>query len=370
MFHIVLTGGPSAGKSQSLSKVFKFLTEKRNWNVFIVPETATELLANGIRPCEQLSLVEFQNFVLDKQLAKDQLYGQLSNYFDTNKTVIIYDRGIMDQLAYCTKSELENMLKRHNLTIADVMNKYDCVIHMVTAADGAEEFYEWNGSGKECKNAVRSESPEEARIADKKTLNAWVGHPHLRVVDNSTDFSTKVNKVIQEICSVLGEPVPMEIERKYLIKMPSKETLDNIEFCSKNSIIQTYLKSEDGVERRVRQRGTKEDGYNFYYTEKKSVANGTREENEYKITQQEYTNYLMEADIKLHQISKERYCFVYKNQYFEMDIYPFSEEYAIVEIELNSMEDKVELPPFLDIVKEVTDEEKYKNYSLAKTLSF
>ena len=370
MYHIVLTGGPSAGKSQSLSRIFKILTEKRGYSVLIVPETATELILNGVVPGKNLSLLDFQEIVLDKQIAKDKLYEKIATYYDPDKTIILYDRGIMDQLAYCSRGELEKLLKERNLTFAEVMNKYDGVIHMVTAADGAVEFYEWNGSGKECANAARSESPEEAIIADRKTMNAWVGHPHLRVIDNSTDFSEKVNRVVQEIFSILGEPVPTEVERKFLIKKPTVELLENIEFISKNNIIQTYLLcKENGTERRVRQRGSKEEGYNFYYTEKTDISNGERFENEYKISSREYTNYLMEADTRLHQISKERYCFVYHNQYFELDIYPFSDDYAILEIELNNINEEVVFPPFIEFVKEVTDDKKYRNSSLAKNLT-
>ena len=51
-----------------------------------------------------------------------------------------------------------------------------------------------------------------------------------------------------------------------------------------------------------------------------------------------------------------------------MDIYPFSDEYAIVEIELNDINENIKLPP-LDFIKDVTDDNKYKNFSLAKTLS-
>ena len=371
MFHIVLTGGPSAGKSQSLTRIFKVLTEKRGWTVLVVPETATECILNGIRPGKEISMLDFQEIILDKQLAKDALYERVSKFFNPDKTVIIYDRGIMDQLAYCSKKDLERMLKERGLSISEVMSKYDGVIHMITAADGAVEFYEWNGSGKDCANAARSETPEEAIVADRKTMNAWVGHPHLRVVDNSTDFSTKINRVIDEIFNILGEPAPKEIERKFLIKKPSAEVLNSLEFSSKNNIIQTYLKTTiPGTERRVRQRGNSEDGYNFYYTEKTDIKNGERQELEYKITRKEYTNYLIEADTNLHQISKERFCFLYKNQYFELDIYPFSEEYAILEIELSNLSDNVEIPPFIEVVKEVTDDKDYRNNSLAQNLKF
>lgn len=370
MYHIVLTGGPCAGKSQSLSKIFKYFTEKRNWNVFIVPETATELLANGITPNKDLSMVKFQEFILDKQLAKDNLYIKIASHYNTDKTIILYDRGILDQLAYCSRNELEQMLKERNLSFSEIISKYDCVIHLTTAAKGAVEFYEWSGSGKECNNSARRETPEEAIDKDEKTLKAWVGHPHLRVIDNSTDFQTKIDRVIEEICSVIGEPTPTEIEKKFLIEKPNIDILNSLDYISENSIIQTYLKSDNSVERRVRQRGREKDGYNFYYTEKKEISGEVREEKEYKISSQEYTNYLIEADTSLHQISKIRYCFIYENQYFELDIYPFSDKYAILEIELKTQNEEVKLPPFIKVIKEVTDDKKYKNHALAKTLSF
>ena len=79
---------------------------------------------------------------------------------------------------------------------------------------------------------------------------------------------------------------------------------------TKVNIIQTYLNSSDDVERRVRQRGL--DGvYSYYYTEKRGKGL-SRVEVEKKISKEEYLDYLMDADTKLHQIRKDRYCFVYK----------------------------------------------------------
>ena len=51
-----------------------------------------------------------------------------------------------------------------------------------------------------------------------------------------------------------------------------------------------------------------------------------------------------------------------------MDIYPFSDEYAIIEIELNDINEVVKLPP-LDFIKDVTDNKNYSNYALAQSLS-
>ena len=159
----------------------------------------------------------------------------------------------------------------HNLPIAGTANQhrqqqyerskycYDAVFHLVTAAKGAEEFY------TKTNNLARLETIEEARIADDKTLAAWAGHPHLRVIDNSVNFADKIKNLNKEISAFLGEPEPHEIERKFLIKMPNLTNTNN-NTIKKIEIIQTYLTSENpNEELRIRQRGL---GKSFVYTEK------------------------------------------------------------------------------------------------------
>ena len=372
MLKVVLTGGPCAGKSEALSKLTQIL-EERSYKIVTVYEAASALILNGIKPSEEIPMEEFQNFVLDMQLSNEELFNKVANYHNDDKVIVFYDRGVMDSCAYVDKDYVfKNMLENRGLTFADIYSRYDAVLHLVTAADGAEKFYQWNDPTKEDvgNNAARSESPEEARIKDKKTLDAWIGHPHLRVFDNSTDFNGKINRIVEEVFALLGEPTPKEIERKFLIKKPTKEEIASLGCISETNIIQTYLKKDDNVaERRIRQRGNKKNGFSFYYTEKTDISSGVRIENERKITPDEYLQFLTEADTTLHQISKTRYCFVYDKQYFEMDIYPFNDEYAIIEIELNDINDKINFPP-LTFVKEVTEDISFRNYSLAKTLSF
>ena len=70
-------------------------------------------------------------------------------------------------------------------------------------------------------NKARFENLEQARIADKRTRDAWIGPPHMRIVDNSTNFKGKIDRLIQEVFATMGVPVPVEIERKFLIKLPT-----------------------------------------------------------------------------------------------------------------------------------------------------
>ena len=76
---------------------------------------------------------------------------------------------------------------------------------------------------------------------------------------------------------------------------------------------------------------------------------------------------LMDANTDINQIRKTRYCVVYNNQYIEIDIYPFSKDKAILEIELNHEQQDIDLPPFIEVIKEVTDDDYYKNINLATT---
>jgi len=357
-FEFVLTGGPCAGKTTALSVLEQALTA-RGYKVMIVPETATELINSGITPWELTQNV-FQDMVLSRSFHKEEMVSRAAwrSAEHSNKNVVIfYDRGIMDGKAYTEHTAFKEMLHEYGYTETEARDRYDAIFHLVTAADGAEESYTL------ANNKARTETPEQARAADLRTRNAWVGHPHLRVIDNSTPFKEKIDRLIKEVFSVMGLPVPIEIERKYLIEKPHLSMLEFNEGVVKTSILQTYLKTTTpGVERRVRQRG---DGssFSYYYTEKITLSDLSRQETERKITVQEYLAFLLEGEKK---IRKDRYCFIYGNQYFELDIYPDWGNEAILEIELTEETQEVDIPNWIRVIREVTDDPNYKNVNLAK----
>ncbi len=160
-----------------------------------------------------------------------------------------------------------------------------------------------------------------------------------------------------------------EIERKFLINSVDKLTLHK--HIGRNigeaQIEQIYLTANEG-ERRIRKKA-KDGNTVYFYTEKLSISGLKRIENERQITEDEYLNFLSEADFTLSPIRKTRYTFNYKSQFFELDVYEFSSTKAILEIELQSESTPVKLPEFIQVIKEVTYDKAYKNHSLAKTLS-
>lgn len=357
---IVLTGGPCAGKTTALTWVNNYFS-KRGYTVLVVPETATELISNGVAPWTCNTNYDYQTFQVKLQKEKEDIFEDAARTMKNNKILIVCDRGVLDNKAYMTDIEFKKILKDLNTTLIRERDSYDAVFHLVTAAKGKENIYTCTN------NVARTESIAEARELDDKIISSWTGHPHFRIIDNSTEFEQKLERLLKEITVFLGEPEPFEIERKYLIKYPNIKVLEEMPNCTKVDITQTYLKSTDDVERRVRARGIDGD-YLYYLTEKKKVTNLKRVEVERKLTQDEYLRLLMEADNKLHTIHKTRYCLTENNQYFEIDIYPEWDDKAIMEIELSSEDEEIKIPKFIKIIKEVTDDNKYLNHEMAKEM--
>ncbi len=141
--------------------------------------------------------------------------------------------------------------------------------------------------------------------------------------------------------------------------------LDKVPNCQRVEIIQTYLTAPEGEESRVRQRGI--DGHYIYsQTTKRKITEMKRVEVERRLSKDEYLRLLMDADPACRPIRKTRYCLTFDNQYFEIDVYPFWKEKAIMEIELSDETAEIRFPEQIKVIKEVTDDASYKNASLAR----
>lgn len=353
-------GGPCAGKTTAMSWIQNAFTE-RGYRVLFVPETATELITGGVSPSTCGSNLDYQCCQMILQAEKEKIFLDAASTMKDEKILIVCDRGLMDNKAYMTNAEYQIVLDRMHTDEVSIRDRYDAVFHLVSAANGAPEIYAKNKEN----NPARSESIDQAVELDNKLIQSWTGHPHLRVIDNSTSFEEKMKRLVSEISCFLGEPEPYEIERKFLIEHPDIALLEKQPNCQKVEIIQTYLRSDENEEIRIRQRGA-QGSYIYFKTVKKYVTPTTRVELEERLSEKEYLKLLMEADTSMHQIRKTRYCLSENGQYFEIDLYPFWKDQAIVEIELLSEEQEIQLPGFLHVIKEVTDDDSYKNASLAR----
>ncbi len=356
---IVVTGGPSGGKTTALSWIQNAFT-KLGYTVLVVPETATEFISGGVAPWTCGSNLDYQKCQMRLQLEKERLFERAARTMKAAKILIVCDRGAMDNRAYMDDEEFAEVLLEIGQTESELLNSYDAVFHLETAAKGAQRFYTIEN------NKARTETPEQAIEVDDKLIRAWNGHSHLRVIDNSTDFYEKLKKLIAEMRLFLGEPAPYKIKRKYLIEYPDTQTLDALPNCRKVEIFQTYLHSKNGDELRIRERI--DNGNPVYYkTQRHYITGMKRIELEENLSRGEYLQLLKDADPSMHPIHKTRYCLTHENQYFEIDVFPFWLDKAIAEIELNDENEEIRFPEQMKIFKEVTDDENYKNASLART---
>lgn len=358
---IVLTGGPAAGKTTLISRILKEFKREDGWRVITVPETATELISGfGIKPFDScVTMEQFQYFVIDDQLHKERLALKAAQTVAEERIIIIYDRAVIDDKAYITDEQFKTTLSYFGKNEQEILAGYDAVLHLVTCAKGAEFAYNYG-------NAARSESIDKAREMDDLTLRAWSGHPNLFVVDNAVNFEDKINRAIARIYQVIGQEAPEAEKRKYLIETPDIALLTARYGASPVEMMQTYLVPVNpNAERRVRQQRSG-DGYLYFYTEKRRGEDGSAWVTERPIAEREYVSLLMESDISLHPVRKTKYRFAYRSRRMEIDVYPFSDQRAILFVYGSPLQPE-ELPDELRIITDVTGNAEYKNRRLAAT---
>lgn len=158
----------------------------------------------------------------------------------------------------------------------------------------------------------------------------------------------------------------IETERKFLIEYPNIEELSSLPNVRVIHIMQIYLRSRDADEdRRIRR--SEECGKVVYtYTVKRRISALSRTEDECEISVADYIKLLETADGAFSPIIKTRVCIPYREHVTEVDIYEGITDFAIAEIEMESEDEVVSLPPCLSLIREVTGEWEYTNRALAR----
>lgn len=193
---IVITGGPCGGKTTGLEWIRKAFTEK-GYTVLFVPESATELINSGVAPWTCSSNIEFQKCLMELQLAEEKVYAYAAGTMASDRVLIVCDRGALGNKAYMSREEFDEVMSFVNSSEEELLATYDAVFHLVTAAKGAESFY------TTANNSARTESLEEAAALDESLVKAWEKHPYHRIIDNSTGFEEKMQRLVDDITDFL-----------------------------------------------------------------------------------------------------------------------------------------------------------------------
>ena len=357
---IVLTGGPCAGKTTALVKIVEYFSGM-GYKVFTIPEVPTLFSIGGwnyLTPNRQL-YYQGERAILETQLALEDQFMALAEVC-TKPVLIVCDRGALDISAYIKPEEWEEITQMAGSDSESLRKRYDAVLHLVSAADGAEQYY------TTATNAPRYEKADEeglrlARELDKKVINAWSGHSHLRVINNHDDFNAKLSRVIQEISNVLGLPLPVEKERLYKV-----EVIGEIPGAIESQITQTYLVAEPGCEVRLRRREWSRGKVVNVHRSKKQISETQVIETERQVDNNLYEQMLQQADPYRSTIKKRRQSFIWKGQHFEIDTFlePVS-DLVILQSKGVAEQESVKFPPFVKVLEDVTGNVRYYNYHIA-----
>uniref|UniRef100_A0A7S0P2L2 NadR/Ttd14 AAA domain-containing protein n=1 Tax=Calcidiscus leptoporus TaxID=127549 RepID=A0A7S0P2L2_9EUKA len=201
VIRIVLTGGPCGGKSSSLAPLMES-AKREGFDVYCAPEIATMVFNCGFSfptpddPRVEEKILAFQTAVFKLQLQLERSMTLIAA--STGRpSIIIFDRGLLDGKAYMSGESWTQLLHdvahdgRDVVLLGEdvseeyILHRYDGVIHLVTAADGAEAFYKHRETQDDQGNIVfRRESAAQAIEQDRRTRECWADHPQLVVVRN------------------------------------------------------------------------------------------------------------------------------------------------------------------------------------------
>jgi len=210
---IALTGGPCAGKSSILQGLASAVT-LQGFDVYLVPEVPTILQTSGCKfPVHgtetEMFTFDLNVFKMRRQL-EDAVHEVAAHEEGTN-AVIFLDRGLLDGKAYVSDSQWEEILSKTGLNEEAILDRYDGVIHLVTSANGAAQFYRWNGDGKgpitdDFGTVVdRCEPPNVAIEKDDVLQKHWEKHPNRFIAYNDEGgFLKKLVGSIKWVTDLLG----------------------------------------------------------------------------------------------------------------------------------------------------------------------
>ncbi|KAM3138809.1 hypothetical protein pb186bvf_009012 [Paramecium bursaria] len=320
IFKVCLTGGPCGGKTSGLS----YLTEKfreRGFDVYVVPEAATLIFQGGgminLAQFSEEQIIQFQASLLRLQMALEHTFTSLAQIDRSKPTIIFCDRGLMDGSAYMEPQVWSQMLQ--DLELNEVMirdKRYDLVVHLVTAADGAEQYYSKD-------NAARHEGLENAIQQDRKTQSAWIGHPNFKIIDNQKqdEFVGKLKRLYNSVARSVGLAFEQSNEQKiYLLQCHNFDIQlpTNIKFQI-FEIKKIYLEYnvQDGENIKLLRR---KQGPQKVYIQKIKQVRGHKVLRQICsiINRKQYM--IKKSSQNSPSIKMKRICFVYEGSYYKLDL--------------------------------------------------
>ncbi len=194
MKSILITGGACAGKTTSLKLIENYIKEK-GYKVIIINEVPTDLINNGIS-YEKMGKFEFIELIIKTQINNEENY--FKKYSNEENTIIIFDGSPIDSLKFISEYELESILKKYDLSIDKIINRYDAIIFLQTIAKKYPELYSNDN------NIARLTDVNLAIERSDRLEEYYKKFGKTSIIECEEDISIKENNVIKAVERLIG----------------------------------------------------------------------------------------------------------------------------------------------------------------------
>merc|ERR1712200_202491 len=234
-------------------------------------------------------------------------------------------------------------------------NRYNHVVHLQSAAIGAEKFYTTED------HTARFEGLELARERDNRAMEAWRDHPYVDIIDNRSDFDSKINRLVDLVVKRIGINVGDRFKAnsrkvKFVVSGLCPDSDFPVKFTD-FQVVHHYLHSaQKEFQTRLRKR-VRNGRATYTFTVRKPELQGQTVEVKQPVSQRDYNNLLAHRD---------------DNQQYQLDIYRapcHSRCQGLVLLEtfttLPDDELMASLPPFLRVKRNTTGDPAFSMYNLS-----
>ena len=374
IYLVAVTGGPCAGKTTALMNITENFS--MNYKVFSVPEMATIAINGGVNLVPNKPLSERKH--LAKQFIKNVI--SMENYFieaakvEKSDVLILCDRGVMDIKAYIEYEAFDEILQELEYTEDQMTSeRYDLVCHMVTVADGYEEFYQLKN------NRARSETPAQARDLDKTIQEVWMNHQNFRIQSAQSLFDNKIDDIYSAIANLLKMDSSYQMSEKYL--QPNDLNIEELQpnETNKASFYEkiNYLIHNDGIQSvYIKERINNQGGKVYSHVIRNKIDdNGKKFIKKNKITKEIYDLFMKQKNPYTESLYRKLTSFIDNNENYVIleyydDLNYTNKVHTILMTEplINSKRESFKVPSFFTefIQKNLTGDDKYTSYYIAQ----
>lgn len=362
---IVVTGGPRSGKT-AVVDYLSYKLAHDGFTVFRLSEIASSMIQSGLTPSRYKDPYEFQCELFSRQKKEEEKLLETAESAmgetDDQHAVIICDRGLQDGRAYVSHAEFNRITAAAGISEEELRNRYAGVVLLETMEKQPIS---------EVINPARLEEEDKLLDLASATKTAWSDVPTITIHAND-DMNIKLRDAENAVRSILemeALPNPPRL-RRILVRRPKLEDFLDRSSASLDQVTVTFTQAMNSSRQMLIKRKTPmEMQLASVRINETQTGENRKHRLEIPINGQAFSSYLEFADGLLPSVTKQTARFLHAGQSLSLLFYDFLPYVAILEGEPEASAEKLELPPYLTEIRDVTDSDKFTDLTFAKALA-